>query len=65
MNQHDWEKMKEDVSITSVEHVTGSSWFGAQSEYAMNRGILINGTYADTQAVDDVFERFMEASVLP
>ncbi len=65
LNQHDWEKMKEEASITNVEQVTGSSWFGAQSEYTLNTGIHVNGTYADTQAVDDVFERFMEASVAP
>ena len=63
MNQHDWEKLKEDASITNVERITGSSWFGAQSEYNVNTGILVNGSYTDTQTVDDVFERFREASV--
>jgi hypothetical protein len=62
MNQVDWEKMKEDVSITNVEGVTHSSWFVAQSEYAMNIGSRISGTYMDMQTVDDQYERFMEAS---
>ena len=65
MNQHDWEKLKEDASIISVNSITGSSWFEAQSEYAVNTGILVNGTYVNTQTADGVFERFREASVLP
>ncbi|UCC58780.1 MAG: hypothetical protein JSW14_02390 [Candidatus Bathyarchaeum sp.] len=65
MNQHDWEKLKEEARITSVECVTCSSWVGAQSEYTVNTGILVNGTYVNTQIADGVFERFREASVLP
>ncbi len=65
MNQHDWEKLKEEPSITNVESITGTSWLGAQTDYNVNTGILVNGTYTDTQAVDGVFERFKEASVLP
>ena len=62
MNQLDWEKMREDISIPNVESGVYSSWFGAQSEYAVNAGILVNGTYTDTQTFDDVFESFREAS---
>jgi hypothetical protein len=62
MNQLDWEKMKEDTSITNVERVTRSSWFVAQSEYTVNTGRRTSGTYTDTQAVDDQCESFMEAS---
>ncbi len=65
MNQHDWEKLKENASITNVEQVTSSSWLGAQSEYTVNTGILVNGTYVNTQTADEVFERFSETSVLP
>ena len=60
MNQLDWEKMKEDMSITNVEHVTYSSWFVAQSEYAVNIGSRVSGTYTDTQAIDGSFETFRE-----
>jgi hypothetical protein len=66
MNQLDWEKMKENVKITNVERVTSSSWFATQSEYTVNKGSLISGSYTDTQAVDDQYERFIEApSTLP
>jgi len=60
MNQLDWEKMKEDMSITNVERVTHSSWFVAQSEYTVNVGSHISGTYTVTQAVDGQYERFRE-----
>ena len=63
MNQMDWEKMKEDASITNVEQVTHSSWFGAQSEYTVNNGSRTDGTYVDTQVIDNSFERFIEADV--
>ena len=62
MNQLDWEKMKESINITNIEHVNRSSWFLAQSEYTVNTGSRISGTYTDTQIVDDQYERFMEAS---
>jgi len=62
MNQLDWEKMKENMDITNVERVSRSSWFMAQSEYTVNTGSRTSGTYTDTQAVDDQYERFMETS---
>ena len=62
MNQLDWEKMKESINITNIEHVNRSSWFLAQSEYTVNTGSRISGTYTDTQTVDDQHESFMEAS---
>lgn len=60
MNQLDWEKMNEDITITDVTRVTNSSWFVAQSEYTVNKGSLISGTYTDTQATDGSYERFRE-----
>jgi len=60
MNQFDWERLREDVTITDVSRVNGSSWFVAQSEYALNIGSRINGTYTDTQAIDDQSESFAE-----
>jgi len=65
MNQLDWEKIKENMSITNVERVSRSSWFVAQSEHAVNIGSRVSGTYTDTQTVDGHYERFMEASTLP
>jgi hypothetical protein len=60
MNQLDWEKMKEGISITNIEHVNRSSWFLAQSEYTVNIGSCKSGTYADTQVIDGSFETFEE-----
>ncbi|MGQ9461139.1 MAG: hypothetical protein ACUVRA_07920 [Candidatus Bathyarchaeaceae archaeon] len=62
MNQLDWEKMKENISITNVEPVSRSSWFVAQSEYTVNTGSHVSGTYTDTQTINDWYERFIEAS---
>ena len=61
MNQVDWEKMKEAVSITDVESVTQSSWFTVQNEYVINNGTRTDGAYTDTTVVDNSFESFIEA----
>jgi len=60
MNQFDWERLHEDVIISDISLVNGSSLFVAQSEYELNNGSRINGDYTDTQAVDDQFESFTE-----
>jgi hypothetical protein len=60
MNQLDWEKMQEDVTINNVSRITNSSWFVAQSEYTVNQGSLVNGSYLDTQTVNGVYETFRE-----
>jgi len=65
MNQLDWEKMKENINITNVERINRSSWFVAQREYAVNDGSYISGSYTDTQAVDNKYERFSEALTTP
>jgi hypothetical protein len=61
MNQLDWEKMKEDMSITNVVRVTRSSWFTVESEYIVGKGSLVSGNYTDTQAIDSSNETFREA----
>jgi hypothetical protein len=65
MNQLDWEKMQENLGITNVERINRSSWFVAQSEYTVNDGSHVSGSYADTQAVDSQYERFTEVSATP
>ena len=62
MNQLDWEKMNEDITITNVTKVTNSSWFVAQSEYTVNKGSHVSGSYTDTQSIDGQYETFTEAS---
>ena len=62
MNQLDWEKMREYIKITDVANVTNSPWFTVQREYVINIGSYVNGTYIDTRAIDDQYERFQEGS---
>ena len=63
MNQVDWEKIKENLSITNVENGIYSSWFVAQNEYTVPTGSRTSGAYTDTQAVGGGFESFSEADV--
>jgi hypothetical protein len=60
MNQLDWEKMQEDISITNVERFSCSSWFVTQREYRVNIGNRLNGAYMDTQAIDNQYESSIE-----
>lgn len=67
MNQHDWEKMKEDIKITDVArvNVTRSFWFVAQSEYIVNTGNHLSGTYEDTKVANDGnWETFQEGNFI-
>jgi len=59
MNQVDWERMHEDLRIAEISPIS-SPWFVAQDEYSVNIGNWMNGTYRDTQAVDNQHESFME-----
>lgn len=61
MNQMDWEKIKEGFKITDVVCVTRSPWYTAESEFTVNEGSLLSGSYTDTQAVESQYERFTEA----
>lgn len=60
MNQLDWEKIREDVEITDVSRVSGSSWFATQTEYTLNTGRQTVGNYTGSQTVDDEYESFTE-----
>lgn len=60
MNQLDWERMQEGVSILGVTRSVASSWFPVQGEYTVNIGSRVSGTYEDTQAVDGSYETFRE-----
>lgn len=60
MNQLDWEKMNENFSITEVTKVTNSSWFVAQSEFIVNQGNLVDGSFHYTTTANDVCETFKE-----
>jgi len=63
MNQFDLERMHENVKITNVADINGSSpWFPAESEFNIDAGSRLSGTYSDTQSVDGSFESFSESS---
>jgi hypothetical protein len=64
MNQFDLERMHENVKITDVAGVNGSSpWFSTESEFNVVAGSRLSGTYSDTQSVDGSFESFSESSI--
>jgi hypothetical protein len=64
MNEFDLERMHEDLKITEVAHVNGSSsWFATQSEFTVDAGSRVSGTYMDTQSIDGSYESFEESSV--
>ncbi|UCE16642.1 MAG: hypothetical protein JSV12_03280 [Candidatus Bathyarchaeota archaeon] len=62
MNQLDWEKIREDVKISNSTRISARSpWFVVQSEYTVNNGSRVNGTYEDTRVADDGgWETFQE-----
>lgn len=60
MNQVDWEKMQENLNISSVSRATASSWFTAQNEFTITQGSRTGGTYQDTKVLDEIHETFME-----
>ena len=67
MNQYDWEKMRENLTITNVYilNKTYSEWFPTQQEYQINIGSRQSGSYIDTQTVDGTWETFKEEAKPP
>jgi hypothetical protein len=62
MTQVDWEKMKEDITITSANSGASPSWVTVGTEYTVNTGTKTSGTYTDTKTTDGNFERFIEST---
>ena len=60
MNQLDWERIQERVEITDASSADIVSWFTAQTEYTINKGSHISGTYQDTQTINGQYETFAE-----
>ena len=60
MNQLDMDRMQETLSLTNVTRITRSPWFTAQTEFSINAGSRLSGTYTDTTALDSSFETFRE-----
>ncbi len=64
MNQLDWDKMQEKIDLVGVDRLSSSPWFLAKGEYAVEHGLLVGGTYLDTQNLGGGFESFSEEPVL-
>jgi hypothetical protein len=60
MNQLDMERMQETLSLTNVTRITRSPWFAAQTEFSINAGSRLSGTYTDTTSLDSMYETFRE-----
>jgi hypothetical protein len=60
MNQIDLERIQEIMQITNVTHITRSPWFTAQEEFSIVTGSNVDGTYTNTQLIDDLHETFRE-----
>lgn len=60
MNQLDIERMQETFSLTNVTRITRSPWFTAQTEFSINGGSRLSGTYTDTKVLDSAYETFRE-----
>ena len=56
MNEVDWERMQEKLSIVNVERTSDSPWFTSQEEYVVSGGSQLLGNYIDTQAIDGGYE---------
>jgi hypothetical protein len=63
MTQVDWEKMKEDLTITNARSGATPSWITTETEYIVNTGTKTSGSYADTKAIDGSYESFTEEAV--
>jgi len=61
MNQLDWEKMQEKITLTNAQHGTTSPWFVSQTEYTTEIGDRSGGSFVQTQTKDDRCETFTES----
>lgn len=62
MNQLDWERAQESLTIDGVSRKTSSFWFATHAEYQISEGGFVSGSYVDTQVMDGSYERFTESS---
>jgi hypothetical protein len=62
MSQADWERTQETLTVSNVSRLTDSPWFITQTEYQLNTGSRVRGSYIDTQIVDGNYERFRESA---
>jgi hypothetical protein len=62
MSQADWERTQETLTVSNVSRLTDSPLFIPQTEYQLNIGSRVRGSYIDTQFVDGNYERFRESA---
>jgi hypothetical protein len=60
MNQLDMDRMQETISLTNVTRITRSPWFAAQTEFSINPGSRLSGTYTGTTILEGSYETFRE-----
>src|SRR4030043_28747 len=60
MNQVDMDRIQETLSLTNVTRITRPPWFNAQTEFSINAGNRLSGTYTDTTSLDSLYETFRE-----
>jgi hypothetical protein len=60
MNQLDLERVQETLSLTNITRITRSPWFAAHTEFSINAGSRLSGTYTDTTSLDSLCETFKE-----
>ncbi len=60
MNQVDWERMQESITLINAGEVNSSTWTTAQREYIVNLGSRKDGNYTQTRVTDDFYESFQE-----
>jgi len=64
MNQLDMDRMQETLTFTNMTRATSTLWSTAKSEYILNEGTLLSGTYAATKSIGSSCETFREESAL-
>jgi hypothetical protein len=64
MNQLDLDRMQETLTFTNMTRATATVWSTARSEYVINEGTLLSGTYAATKSIGASYETFREESAL-
>lgn len=65
MSQIDWERTKEDIRITNAARFTNTTLSTAQTEYSVNLGHRLSGSYTDTRQAGGAYETFVEDSLIP
>ncbi|UCG37340.1 MAG: hypothetical protein JSV64_03450 [Candidatus Bathyarchaeota archaeon] len=60
LNQMDWERMQEGCDIVEAVPISHSLWSTTQAEYTPNFGAVDNGTFLDTQTMDNISQTFIE-----